>query len=139
MSWATGLAVAAGVLLLATAVGLWRRRKDGRLARKRGEQVRLTGDDLSHALGSRLTLVQFSSAFCQPCRANRQVLGHVASSAEGVVHVDIDAESNLPLVRRLNVTRTPTTFVLDAGGVVLRRAVGPLRLAEVREVVRDFG
>lgn len=136
-SWTTGLVVAAAVAVLATVAGLWRRRTEGRLARREGgEPARLSGEDLAHNLGSRLTLVQFSTAFCQPCRANRQVLSHVAGSTDGVVHVDIDAESNLHLVRRLNVTRTPTTFVLGPDGVVLRRATGPLRLAEVRDTVR---
>jgi thiol-disulfide isomerase/thioredoxin len=75
--------------------------------------------------------VQFSSAFCAPCRATRRVLEQVASQVEGVRHVEIDAESNLDLVRRLDVRKTPTVFVLDSGGTVVRRAVGQPRLPDV--------
>lgn len=74
--------------------------------------------------GESATLVQFSSAFCAPCRATRRVLGEVAGSVPGVVHVEVDAEQHLTLVRELGVTRTPTTLVLDSTGVERTRAVG---------------
>ncbi|MCX4618723.1 thioredoxin family protein [Streptomyces viridodiastaticus] len=82
-------------------------------------------------MGERATLVQFSSAFCAPCRATRRVLGEVADMVPGVTHVEIDAEARLDLVRRLGVERTPTVLVLDAGGRVVRRAAGQPRKADV--------
>jgi thiol-disulfide isomerase/thioredoxin len=87
--------------------------------------------DIGAPLGERATLVQFSSAFCAPCRATRQVLADVASMVDGVRHVDIDAESRLDLVRRLDVRRTPTTFVLGPDGHVTHRASGQPRKADV--------
>ncbi|NEC27712.1 thioredoxin family protein [Streptomyces sp. SID8111] len=92
-------------------------------------------------LGERATLVQFSSAFCAPCRATRRVLDEVAGMVPGVTHVEIDAEANLPLVRRLEIVRTPTVLVLDADGREVRRATGQPRRADViaalGEAVRD--
>jgi thiol-disulfide isomerase/thioredoxin len=82
-------------------------------------------------LGERATLVQFSSAFCAPCRATRRVLGEVAAMVPGVTHVEIDAEARLELVRRLEIRKTPTVLVLDADGRVVRRAVGQPRKADV--------
>lgn len=87
--------------------------------------------ELGQELGSRATLVQFSSAFCQPCRATRAVLANVAQAEPGVVHIEIDAENNLDLVRRLNIVRTPTTLILDSDGEVIRRASGTPRKADV--------
>ena len=78
-----------------------------------------------------LVLVQFSSAFCTPCRATRVVLADVAGMVPGVAHVEIDAESHLELVRRLDVTRTPTVLVLDSVGVIRTRATGAPRRADV--------
>jgi thiol-disulfide isomerase/thioredoxin len=89
-------------------------------------------DELGEPLGERATLVQFSTAFCQPCRAARATLKHVAADTDGVVHVEIDAEHHLDLVRRLNILRTPTTLVLDGEGRIVRRATGAPRLADVR-------
>jgi len=91
----------------------------------------LTQDDLRAALGDRATLVQFSSAFCAPCRATRQILTEVAGMVDGVAHVEIDAESRLDLVRRLDVRRTPTTIVLGPDGQVTHRASGQPRKADV--------
>ncbi|MGF1431929.1 thioredoxin family protein [Kitasatospora sp. LaBMicrA B282] len=82
-------------------------------------------------LGERATLVQFSTAFCQPCRATRRVLAEVAAMVPGVAHLEVDAEQRLELVRRLEVVRTPTVLVLDAAGRVVRRAAGQPRRADV--------
>lgn len=87
--------------------------------------------ELGTALGERATLVQFSSAFCAPCRATRRVLDEIAGMLPGVTHVEIDAEARLDLVRRLEIVRTPTVLVLDAGGRVVRRAAGQPRKADV--------
>ncbi|MEV2246694.1 thioredoxin family protein [Streptomyces sp. NPDC049970] len=86
---------------------------------------------LGAELGDRATLVQFSSAFCQPCRATRRTLAEVAAMVEGVAHVEIDAEANLELVRGLRISRTPTVLVLDAAGRIVRRAAGQPRTADV--------
>ncbi len=92
---------------------------------------RLGAEELGADLGERATLVQFSSAFCAPCRATRRVLGEVAGLVPGVAHVEIDAEAHLDLVRRLDVLKTPTVLVLDADGRVVRRAAGLPRKADV--------
>lgn len=103
-------------------------------------RIRETGDRLDapapgtwagHELGERATLVQFSSAFCQPCRATRRVLAEVAEMVPGVAHLEIDAEAELDLVRELRVLKTPTVLVLDADGRVVRRATGRPRKADV--------
>ncbi|MER6163237.1 TlpA family protein disulfide reductase [Streptomyces violaceorubidus] len=99
--------------------------------RAAADAPRLDAADLGAELGTRATLVQFSSAFCAPCRATRRVLGEVADLVPGVAHVEIDAEGHLELVRALDVLKTPTVLVLDAGGRVVRRAVGQPRRADV--------
>ncbi len=122
-------------VVLATGFGLWRLARDGRFRGTHAvagadESARATPeepgalDGLGHDLGERATLLQFSSAFCAPCRVTRRVLGEVADVVPGVRHVEVDAEHHLDLVRRLGVTRTPTTLVLDAGGREVSRASG---------------
>ncbi|HZC27562.1 MAG TPA: thioredoxin family protein, partial [Actinopolymorphaceae bacterium] len=78
--------------------------------------LRLAAADLGTDLGERATLVQFSSAFCAPCRATRQLLRDIAAKEPGITYAEIDAESHLGLVRRLHILRTPTVLVLDADG-----------------------
>ena len=99
--------------------------------RGRDDGKRLGAAELGGELGERATLVQFSSAFCAPCRATRRVLGEVAGLVQGVTHVEIDAEDHLDLVRELDILKTPTVLVLDAEGRVVRRATGQPRKADV--------
>ncbi|MET9514265.1 thioredoxin family protein [Streptomyces sp. NPDC002994] len=93
--------------------------------------TRLSAAELGAEPGRRATLVQFSSAFCQPCRATRRTLVEVADMVEGVAHVEIDAEARLDLVRELGILATPTVLVLDADGRIVRRASGQPRRADV--------
>jgi thiol-disulfide isomerase/thioredoxin len=146
-----GVWVLVGAIALAVVVGLllhWRngRFRPARTVRIRGvdeiqkeaidSASRLGPDELGvESLGERATLVHFSSAFCAPCRATRQTLTQVSEAVEGVGHVEIDAESHLDLVRRVNVRRTPTVLVLDPDGRILTRASGPLRKADVLAVL----
>ncbi|MGH3490167.1 MAG: TlpA family protein disulfide reductase [Actinopolymorphaceae bacterium] len=147
----TGIAVLLVALTVATLLGVAKRRYDGRfrgaggsgpagagstepsgtgsVPASHGEVV--TAADLGGDLGDRATLVQFSSAFCAPCRATRQLLRDVADKEAGVAYVEVDAESHLDLVRRFRVMRTPTVFVLDAGGQIVVRASGQPRRPDV--------
>jgi thiol-disulfide isomerase/thioredoxin len=91
----------------------------------------LTEADLGGRLGAQATLVQFSTAFCAPCRPTRQILAQVAGMADGVTHVEIDAAERLDLVRRLRINSTPTVLVLGPDGAIVKRAVGLPRKADV--------
>jgi thiol-disulfide isomerase/thioredoxin len=82
-------------------------------------------------LGERATLVQFSSAFCQPCRATRRLLADAAALVPGVRHLEIDVADRPDLARLLDVRGTPTVFVLRADGSVARRAAGQPRRGDV--------
>lgn len=132
-AWILVVAVAA-----ALAFGGYRALSDGRFRgtrRVRGSQESpvgaeeaegslVAGTPWSDRLGERATLLQFSSAFCAPCRATRRTLEQVASSTDGVAHLEVDAEQHLDVVRRLGILRTPTTIVLDARGREVSRAAG---------------
>ncbi|MDX3641027.1 thioredoxin family protein [Streptomyces sp. MB09-02B] len=128
----TGLVVCGLVLAAASAYGVLHRRRSGRVrVRGRDGDKRVGAAELRERLGERATLVQFSSAFCAPCRATRRVLADVAGMVPGVAHVEIDAEEHLDLVRRLDILKTPTVLVLDADGRIVRRATGQPRKADV--------
>jgi thiol-disulfide isomerase/thioredoxin len=136
-----GLIVLIVVLGASLAAGLTWRRRDGAMRAPwppaaAGEAVAVTGPavtgpQLGAPLGSKATLVQFSTAFCAPCRATRRILTEVAGMIDGVAHVEIDAESRMDLVRSFDVRRTPTVFVLGPDGRIARRASGQPTKADV--------
>jgi thiol-disulfide isomerase/thioredoxin len=134
-----GLIVCAAVLAVTGAYGLiWRRRSGALRHATGGHADTLTPAQLGQPLGPRATLVQFSSAFCAPCRATRRILADVAAMADGVAHVEIDAESRLDLVKSLGILATPTVLVLGGDGTVLRRATGQPRKADVLSALGDI-
>ena len=118
------------VLALATGFGFWHNRSRGKVVVKSDKGL-ITPAMIGADLGSRATLLQFSSAFCAPCRTTKVLLREVANENPGVVHVDLDAESQLDLVRRLKIISTPTTLILDPNGVEVGRAVGAPRREQV--------
>jgi thiol-disulfide isomerase/thioredoxin len=155
---APGLIALAAALVVAVVTGLAWQRANGRFRGSRAappprgpqEQAAgpaapaaaepgpvLTGAELGLPLGQRATLVQFSTAFCAPCRATRRILAEVAGMIDGVTHVEIDAESHLDLVRRLDIRRTPTVLVIGPDGRIAKRASGQPRKADVIAAVGE--
>jgi thiol-disulfide isomerase/thioredoxin len=152
-----GLAVAVAAVVATLGFGLWRALTDGRFRgthdiKEVGPSARLSlaehagrtdaplaATPWAQALGQRATLLQFSSAFCAPCRMTRALLADIAESTPGVAHIEIDAEQNLPLVRQLSILRTPTTLVLDASGREVVRAAGAPRRDQVLRALESAG
>jgi thiol-disulfide isomerase/thioredoxin len=122
------------VLVLATGYGLWYQRSRGKVVVKSDKGL-ITDSMIGTSLGSRATLVQFSSAFCSPCRATRMLLEDVTETMSDVVYVEIDAETNLELVRTLDIRSTPTTLFLDRTGHEVGRAMGAPKRAQVLSAI----
>ena len=121
------------IFTLATGYGLWYRASRGKVKakRNRADVNPLTAGDFGGAFGSRATFIQFSSAFCTPCRATRALLSDITADLNDVKHIEVDAEKNLELVRKLDIRSTPTTLVLDGAGVEIGRAIGAPKRAEI--------
>lgn len=150
----TGAWVVLVALVVAVGFGLYRAAADGRFrgshrlkdveqqtpGSKDETQERsvLAGTQWADELGERATFLQFSSAFCAPCRTTRHVLANVAASNDGVTHIEIDAEGHLDLVRQLGIMRTPTTLVLDAAGSERARATGAPRREQVESTLASL-
>jgi thiol-disulfide isomerase/thioredoxin len=122
------------VLALATAYGLWYQRSRGKVVVKSDKGL-ITQEMIGAPLGSRVTLVQFSSAFCSPCRATRMLLEDVTAEMSEVAYVEIDAEANLELVRTLDIRSTPTTLFLDRTGHEVGRAMGAPKRDQVLSAI----
>ena len=120
------------VLVLASAYGFWWKLSRGAIrSNKAIPGHRLTPDTLGEALGSRATMVQFSSAFCTPCRATHSLLSQMVLTMNDVKHIQVDAESHLELVRELDIRSTPTTLFINKDGIEVGRAAGTPKREQV--------
>ena len=120
------------VLVCATGFGLWYQRTRGEFRKKKTVNgPKLTAAIVGSELGSRATMVQFSSAFCTPCRATKVLLEDMVKTMPDVRYAHVDAESHLELVRKLDIRSTPTTLFLNGAGVEVGRAMGTPKRAQV--------
>jgi thiol-disulfide isomerase/thioredoxin len=124
------------VLVAATGFGIWYQRTRGEFRKKKTVNgPKLTAAIVGTELGSRATMVQFSSAFCTPCRATKVLLEDMVKTMPDVHYAHIDAESHLELVRKLDIRSTPTTLFLNGAGVEVGRAMGTPKRAQVHAAI----
>ncbi len=134
----TGAAVLGAALVLTAVAAWWLRTRSGAVRTTGGAAVQEL--DVLRGLGVRpedadLTVVQFATAFCAPCRATRARLTQLQTRHPGLAAVHVDAESELDAVRALDVRRTPTLFYLDRSGTLLGRSSGAPRPDELAALV----
>jgi thiol-disulfide isomerase/thioredoxin len=137
---AVGAVVLVAVLVACAVAAWWLRARDGAvqtLPEPNGDRAVVAALE---RLGARpadadLTVVQFSTAFCGPCRATRARLDHLRRSHPGLAVVHVDAEQQLDAVRELDVRRTPTLFYVGRDGALLGRSSGAPRPEELRALV----
>ena len=136
----TGAAVLVAALLLTALAAWWLRTRDGALRPAEVPAEARPMDPVFSGLGVRpgaadLTVVQFSTAFCAPCRSTKARLEQLQSTRPGLAVLHVDAESHLDEVRALDVRRTPTLFYLDRDGIVIGRSSGAPRPEELTALV----
>ncbi|TXN31524.1 TlpA family protein disulfide reductase [Lacisediminihabitans profunda] len=123
-----------GLVALATATGLAWRASTGRARAVSSSDTVIAVSELSAdaVAGSGATLLQFSTEVCAPCKTTRTLLGSLAAELAPVRHVDVDVTHRPDIANRFNLLQSPTTFILDAKGVVRSRIGGAPRPGEVR-------
>ena len=103
-------------------LGLTLRAKKGVI--KKGSRLKIPEGEFSGKYGSRLTILQFSTTFCSECRTAKAIVRDVVKDYKDITYFEVDAESNLDLVRRVDIRSTPTTIFLNNNGFEIARAKG---------------
>src|SRR3954465_8128634 len=132
-----GVVVVLGALVVTAAVAWWVRTRNG--------AVRTPAEAPAHPpvverLGAppaaaALTVVQFSTAFCGPCRSTKARLEHLRASRPRLAYVHVDAERPLDEGRAPASRRTPPLFYLDREGQLIGRSSGAPRAEELTALV----
>ena len=124
------------VLISASGIGIYYQRRSGVIKRKK--RLRLTPAELGSGYGDRATIVQFSTTFCSSCRAAKTLIKDVVKDQSDIAYLEIDAESNLDLVRKVDIKSTPTTLFLDKAGFEIARATGAPKRDQLIKVVASL-
>jgi len=110
------------LISLTSVIGLTLRAKKGVI--KKGSRLKISEGEFGGIYGSRLTILQFSTTFCSECRTAKAIVKDVVKDYKDISYVEVDAESNLDLVRRVDIRSTPTTIFLNNNGFEIARAKG---------------
>jgi thiol-disulfide isomerase/thioredoxin len=124
------------ILLISTVIGLLYRRRNGVITKKR--RLHISEAEFAGRYGSRVTILQFSTTFCSQCRAAKALISDVVKDQADISYLEIDAESNLALVRKVDVRSTPTTIFLDRAGFEIARATGAPKRDQLLKVIASL-
>ncbi len=124
------------ILALTAVVGFRYRVKKGVIKEKKGSQI--LESELGNKYGMRATVVIFSTTFCSVCRAAKALISDVTSTLSDISYIEIDAESNLELVRKVDIRSTPTTIFLDKAGFEIARATGAPKRDQLIKVIASL-
>ena len=133
-----------GILALTTVFGLYWRSQQGKLKTPALEGNRISNEEISKIirhkssfmvnsdlldqhqmqLGKNVTLLQFSSAFCSPCKATAVVISQIVQGMDDVVYIQVASEENLKLVEKFDIKTTPTVIFFNRDGIEVGRAAG---------------
>ena len=124
------------ILLISTAIGFFYRSKNGVIRKKR--RLHIGEAEFAGTYGKRITILQFSTTFCSQCRAAKALISDVVKDEKDISYLEIDAESNLALVRKVDVMSTPTTIFLDKDGYEIARATGAPKRDQLQKVIASL-
>ena len=124
------------ILLISTAIGFFYRSKNGVIRKKR--RLHIGEAEFAGSYGKRVTILQFSTTFCSQCRAAKSLISDVVKDEKDISYLEIDAESNLALVRKVDVRSTPTTIFLDKDGYEIARATGAPKRDQLQKVIASL-
>jgi len=105
---------------------------------KKTKRLKISEKEIGSSYGDRLTILQFSTTFCSSCRAAKALIKDVVKDEADISYYEVDAESNLELVRKVDVRSTPTTLFLDRSGFEIARATGTPKRDQLIKVVASL-
>jgi thiol-disulfide isomerase/thioredoxin len=114
----------ATTLLVAVSLGFWLKASQGSIRSAKPHKNFASEFSKFGLLGRSATLIQFSTDFCANCPGSKKILKEISSQMSDVEFIEIDAEKNLGLTKKLNILSTPTILIIDSQGDELARVSG---------------
>jgi thiol-disulfide isomerase/thioredoxin len=123
------------ILLIALGLGLWLKATQGTIKSAKPHKNFAVQFSNFGTLGGAATLIQFSTDFCANCPGSRRILKEISSQSSDIEFIEIDAEKNYDLTKKLNILSTPTILILDSQGEELARVSGKPQKKAIENVL----
>ena len=81
-------------------------------------------------------ILYFTADWCHPCKKVKPIVEELNRESSGVKFQVIDADSEIDLVKKLEVKSVPTFIVLD-DGVEVKRAIGAQTRDQLESLLAD--
>ena len=126
------------VVILASLIGIWSRSNQGSIkSAKLHPNFSLDYSQFGQ-MGKKATLVQFSTQFCSICPASKEILTEISNNQTGVEFIEIDAEENLHLTKKLSILSTPTVLIIDELGEEVARFSGRPNKIKIVKFINEY-
>lgn len=90
-------------------------------------------------LGSKATLLQFSTEYCGQCPGVRRQLARLAYRLGGLSHLEVDITERLDIAAHFKISQTPTVLLLDGRGEIVFRFGGLPNLQRLSQELERLG
>jgi len=87
--------------------------------------------------GGKLTLVEFSADWCQPCKALKPVLTKISEEENEVIIGTLDVDDNPDISIKYNIRNVPTTIFFKDGKEV-HKIVGNVPASEFKSKIQEL-
>lgn len=124
------------LLALTSITGIIYRLKRGDV--KKSKRLQILESEIGARYGKQASILQFSTTFCSECRSAKAIVKDVVKELTDVSYIEVDAELNLELVRRVDIRSTPTTIFLDNNGYEIARAKGAPKRDQLIKVIQEL-
>jgi thioredoxin-related protein len=105
---------------------------------KKRKRFQILESEIGASYGKRASILQFSTTFCSECRAAKAIVKDVVKELPDIAYIEVDAESNLDLVRKVDIRSTPTTIFLDKSGYEIARAKGAPKRDQLIKAIQSL-
>jgi len=129
------LVIVAAIVAVAVVAGRWWQSRQGRVRAVDPTRSDRTTDDEPAVVSGVVSATLVSTPTCRTCPQVRRALDEVAARADDFSWDEVDATTDLDMVRLHDVRRAPTVLFRDARGDVIARAAGAMGAHQVAEAV----
>lgn len=134
----SGAAAALGLLVIATLLGFWMRKRTTKIRHHDNPETLSASDFDLERFGPSGAVVQLSTQFCSRCPGVRRELTALTNRHASLQLRHLDVTSKPDLATKYRLRQTPTVLIINADGVLQSRLSGALTREQLSAAVNEL-